>query len=139
MLRRIRWILPLVCLSANLPAADLAPPTVAKFIRLLIAAGGGVAKVNCADKEVAAELRSLGLAIDPEAAVVWAGSDREASKYGKLGKLVICGQLESLATGASVALVAEGGRPAIYISPRNLSGTGITLPDSILKLAKVAK
>jgi hypothetical protein len=139
MIRGIRWILPVACLSATLPAADLAPPTVAKFVRLVVAAGGGVAKVHCPDKEIAAELRALGLVIDPEGAVVWAGSDRDAVKYGKLGKLVICGQRDFLASGASIALIAEGGRPAIYISPRNLGGTGFILPDSVLKLAKVVK
>jgi len=132
----IRWFLPVLC-SSILHAGDLAAPTVAKFIRVIASSGGG--KAACRDKEVAAELATLGVPVDAESKVVWVTLEAEVGKLAKLGRLVVGGKLEMLAAGASVALVAEGGRPTIYVSAKNLAGTGVTLPDSVLKISKVVK
>jgi hypothetical protein len=128
--------MPVLC-STLLQAGDLAAPTVAKFIRVIASSGGG--KAACRDRDVAAELATLGVAVDPESKVVWVSLEAEVGKLARMGRLVICGKLELLAAGASVALVAEGGRPTIYISAKNLAGTGVALSDSVLKISKVVK
>jgi hypothetical protein len=132
------WLFLSLCLSTNLFAGELAAPTVAKIIRV-IAAASGSAKVGCADKEIAGELSGLGLATDPEAKVCWAGNEKEVVRLAGLHRLVLCGNQDWLGQGASVALTAEGGRPSIYLQMKNLGGTGITLPDSIVKISKVVK
>jgi len=135
---RIRWALPWVLLSTCLLGGDLAAPTTAKFIRVIVQASGG-GKVGCADKEIAGELTGLGVATDPEAKVCWAGSDKDVIRFVGLRRLVICGNPDWLSQGASVAVTAEGGRPAIYLNLKNLGATGVTLPDSIVKISKVVK
>jgi hypothetical protein len=128
----------LVCLSTALVGGELAPPTAAKIIRVIVQASGG-SKAECGDKEIAGELSSLGVAADPEAKVCWAGSDKEVARLTGKHKLVICGNPDWLAQGAAVALTAEGGRPSIYLSIKNLAAAGVTLPDSIVKISKVVK
>ena len=131
-------LLSLFCLSIPLGAAELAPPTVAKIIRV-IAQASGVAKAACGDKEIAGELSGLGVGSDPDSKICWAASDKEVARFAAQHRLVICGNQDWLALGASVALTAEGGRPAIFLSVKNLGPTGITLPDSIVKISKVVK
>jgi DNA-binding IclR family transcriptional regulator len=131
-------LLPLACLSASLCAGDLAPSTEAKVIRTIAAASGG-GKVECADKELASLLTGLGVSLDPGAKLAWADSDKEVARMSKQGKLVMCGSQDWFSQGASVAVTAEGGRPVIYLQVTNLALTGVTLPDSIVKLSKVVK
>ena len=138
MRRGIISVLPLACLSTGLLAGDLAAPTAAKFIRVILQASGG-GKVNCTDKEIVGALTDLGVGIDPESKVCWVGTDKEVARLAALKKLVICPNPDWIAMGASVAVTAEGGRPAIYISLKNLGANGVTLPDSIVKISKVVK
>ena len=133
------WLLlPLLCCSPFLSAGELAPPTAAKIIRVILQGCGG-GKVACGERELASELSGLGVATDPEAKAVWASSDKEVTRLAGLRRLVMCGNPDWLASGATVAITAEGGRPAIYLSLKNLGATGITLPDGIFKLFKVVK
>ena len=138
MIVRATRLLPWVCLAATLAAGELAPTTEAKFVRVITVASGG-GKVECANKEIAGELTSLGLALDPEAKVAWADTDKDVVRLAKLGRLVICGNVDWLAQGAAVAIVAEGGRPSISISLRALANAGVSLPDAVLKISKVQK
>ena len=133
-LRVLPWALLATCLCAG----ELAAPTAAKFIRVIVQASGG-SKAACVEKEIAGELSGLGVAIDPEAKVCWAASEKDVARLAGLKKLVICGNPDWITQGASVAVTAEGGRPAIYISLKNLGATGVTLPDSIVKISKVVK
>ena len=133
----LRWLFPLLC-CACLRGGELAAPTVARFIRVIVFSTGG-GEVACSDKEVAGELSALFVPIAKASKVVWVGSDQEVAKLGKLGKLVICGRVDLLAAGGAVAIVAEGGRPTIYVNTKNLAGSGLTLSDSVLKTCKVVK
>lgn len=128
---------PLVCACAQLPAGDLAAPTLAKFLRVLLQATA-LKGVACPDKELAGELTNLGVALDPDAKMVWADSPADVARLAKQGRLVVCGTRGLLASGASLAVVAEGGRPAIYANPKAITATGLALPDSIMKIVKVA-
>jgi hypothetical protein len=137
---RIRYlgVIPLVCLGGPILAGDLAAPTLAKFIRVLMQSTT-LKAVACADKELAGELGNLGVALDPEAKLAWTENEKDIGHLARQGKLVICGNRAFLAAGASIAVINEGGRPAFYINIKNLAGTGITLPDNIMKIAKVAQ
>lgn len=134
---RIRVVLPLFCMTGSLWAGDLAPATIAKFIRVVVQ-GAGAKSVACADKEIAGELAGLGVTVEADAKVVWSESDKDIPRLAKQGKLVICGSRNLMAQGASVGVTAEGGRPVLLVNPKALAATGVVLPDSIIKLAKVA-
>lgn len=132
-----RLVIPL-CLSALAWGGELAPPTAAKFIRV-IAQASGSAKVACADKEIAGELANLGVGAEADAKVTWAGTAKDVAHFAAQHKLVICPNPDWLGEGASVAITAEGGRPSIYLQMKNLAAAGVTLPDSIVKISKVIK
>jgi predicted nucleic acid-binding protein len=131
-------LIPLLGAVLPLSAGELGAPTVAKFIRVILLSSGGRA-VTCADKEIAGELGALGVALEADAKLVWADSEKDVARQAKAGKLVVCGTKGLLASGAALALVAEGGHPVIYLHAKHLAATGMTLPDNILKLAKAAQ
>ena len=131
-------LLPLLCLPAMAWGGELAPPTAAKFIRV-IAQASGESKAACSDKEIAGELATLGVGAGADAKVTWAASSKEVARLAAQHKLVVCPNPDWLAEGASVAITAEGGRPSIYLQMKNLANAGVTLPDSIVKISKVVK
>jgi len=128
----------LLCALSPLSGTELARPTVAKFLKLLLQSMGGK-PVACNDKELAGELAALGVPMSPEAKCVWMDADKDLPRLLKEGRMVICGSRPALAAGAAMALVAEEGRPAIYVNPKALASSGVSLPDHILKIAKVAQ
>ncbi len=121
---------------ATLAAGDLSPDQQAKFIKILASSAGSTGKVACRDAALAGELAKLGMASDPGAKVAWAGSEAEVKALKAAGKLVICGKLEWLAAGGSIAIVEEGGKPQIILSMGNIAASGITLSDAVLKIGK---
>jgi hypothetical protein len=133
-----KWfILPVLFACSGLSAGDLSSATVAKFLRVILQ-GAGVKSVACADKEIQAELTALGVTVDPDSRVVWVDADKDIPMPVKLGKCVICGTRSGARAGASLALLSEDGRPVILVNPKALAASHVTLPDSVLKLAKVS-
>lgn len=130
----IKGLFQLACLSTSLMAGELAPPTEAKFIRVIVFATSG-AKVDCSDRDIQAELPGVGLVNDASAKVAWAGSEKEVSRLAKQGKLVICGNPDWFPDGAGVAITADGGRPTIQLNMKAIGNSGMSLPDTIIKLA----
>ena len=122
---------------ANGPNPVAFPAQEAKFIRVVVQ-GAGAKGVAGADKELAGELANLGVPVDPDSKVVWSDSDKDIPRLAKQGKLVICGSRNLMPLGASIGVTAEGGRPVLLVNPKALSATGVVLPDSLIKLAKVA-
>jgi len=137
MLLRKLWLAPALCACGHLCAGELGAPTTAKFIRMVLV-GTGTKAVICADKEIAGELANLGVSVEAEAKVAWADQAADVARLAK-GRLVICGTKGLLNSGAALAVVAEGGHPVIYVNPKAGAGSGLTLPDNILKIAKVAQ
>jgi len=127
-----------LCLGQSLLAGEVAAPTVAKILRM-IANNSGQAKIACQDAEVVAELTKLGVTQDHEAKVVWAINDGEVTKAVRANRMVICGQVSQIALGASIAIVAEGGYPVIYLKPSNATVSQVKIPDAVLKIGKVVK
>lgn len=122
--------------ATALSAGDLPADIQAKFIKILAANAGSAGKVACKDPGVTAALGGAGLAADPASKVAWAGSEADVKAYKAAGKMVICGKLEWLPEGGSIALVEEGGKPQIYLHMGNIAASGITLSDAILKIGK---
>ncbi|OQA37510.1 MAG: hypothetical protein BWY56_00893 [Acidobacteria bacterium ADurb.Bin340] len=121
---------------AGLSAGDLPADIQAKFIKILATNAGSAGKVACKDPGVAAALGGAGMTADPAAKVAWAGTEAEVKAYKAAGKMVICGRLEWLPAGGSIAVVEEGGKPQIYLHMGNLAASGVTLSDAVLKIGK---
>lgn len=122
--------------SAGLSAGELPAEIQAKFIKILAASAGSPGKVACKDAAVSAALGGVGMTADPGAKVAWAGSESEVKSLKAAGKLVLCGKLEWLPAGGSIAIVEEGGKPQIYLNMGNIAASGVTLSDTVLKIGK---
>ena len=137
----MRWLgssLVALCLSSSsLPAADLAPATVAKFLRVIVQ-GTGVSGVACDDKEIEGQLTSLGVTVDAHSRLVWTENENDIRRLAKTHHFVVCGSRKGIESGAVLALTAENGHPVMMINPKALKESGLALPDSVLKLTKMA-
>jgi len=118
-------------------AGDLTPKVQAKLIQILANSAASANRVACRDSEVTAALTEIGASIDATSRVSWAGSAEEVKALK--GKLIICGKLEWLALGGSIAIVEEGGRPQIYLHMGNIAASGVTLGEGVLKIGKKFK
>ena len=125
-------------LVAGLPllGGDLPAEVQAKFIKILASSAGSAGKVSCRDSGVEAELGKLGVSLDGGSKVAWASSEKEVKAFKAAGKMVICGHLEWLPEGGSIALVEEAGRPQIYLHMGHIASSGVNLTDSVLKIGK---
>ena len=121
---------------AALAAGELPPETQAKFIKILASSAGSAGKVVCNNGALAGELGKVGVSPDPGSKVAWASSEAEVKSLKGAGKLVICGKLEWLSAGGSIAVVEEGGKPQIYLNMGNIAASGVTLSDAVLKIGK---
>ncbi len=122
--------------SAALSAADLPADLQAKFIKIIASNAGSAGKVACKDAAVAGALSGMGVANDAGAPVAYASSEAEVGALKAAKKLVICPKLEWLPKGGSIAIVEEGGRPAIYLHMQNIGASGVALSDAVLKIGK---
>ena len=125
--------LALSILAAPLTGADLPAGIQAKFIKIISASGGANA-VACKDSTMAGEIKTAGFAVDGASKVAYAGSEGDLAAFK--GKLIIVPKLEWLPKGGSIAIVEEGGKPAIYLHMGNIAASGVPLSDTILKIGK---
>ena len=134
---RIKHLAVAALLSAlPLLAGDLTAEVQAKFVKILSAAAGSPGKVVCKDFAVMTQLVKVGVANDPSSKVAWANSTADVKAMKAAGKLVICGKLDDLQSGGAIAVVEEGGKPQIYLHMGNVTASGVTLSDSVLKIGK---
>jgi hypothetical protein len=124
-------------LTLGLAAQDLAPETQAKFLKILLSSTGQFG-FACADPGFKAKLEANGIAVSPGFKMAWAESEAEVKSLKAAGKLVIVPKLAWLKAGGSIAIVEEQGKPQIYLNPANVKASGMTLSDTIVKMAKKA-
>jgi hypothetical protein len=122
-------------LAVGLGAQDLSPETQAKFMKILLSSTGQFG-FACADPGFKAKLEANGIAVAPGFKMAWAETEAEVKSLKAAGKLVIVPKLAWLKLGGSIALVEEQGKPQIYINPANVKASGMTLSDTIVKMAK---
>ena len=124
-------------LTLGLGAQDMSPETQAKFLKLLLSSTGQFG-FACADAAFKAKLEASGLAVSPGFKMAWAATEAEVKPLKAAGKLVIVPKLAWLKLGGAIALIEEDGKPQIYINPANIKASGMTLSDTIVKMAKKA-
>ena len=121
---------------AGMYGGELPAETQAKFVKILASSAGSAGKVNCSNAALVAELGKVGVAHDGGSKVAWASTEGEVKSLKGAGKMVICGKLEWLPSGGAIAIVEEGGKPQIYLHMGNISASGVTLSDAVLKIGK---
>ena len=112
----------------------LAPALVARFMHIISSADGGDGRVACAPGEVAQELAKAGIKVDPAAGFAWATTSAEAAAYQKQGKVVVVPSRELLHEGGHLALIAQGAKPVVVISPAGRMKPQV--PTSVKKIAQ---
>ena len=130
--------IPFVIAAASVLAfpGELPAKIQAKFIQILANSAGTGHKVCCKDSAVMAELGSLGISNDAGAKVAWGANSDEVKALKAQGKMVICGRLDWLSVGGSIAIVEEGGKPQIYLHMGNIAASGVTLGEGVLKIGR---
>ena len=86
------------------------------------------------DKVMKAALEAVGVAVDDGAKVVWVTNPAQAKMLKTQGKLVVGPSPALLPAGGGIALVEDGGKPKILLQMANVSASGVTLPDALLKV-----
>lgn len=124
-------------LTLGLQAQELSPETEAKFLKILLSSTGQFG-FACSDPAFKTKLEAAGIAVSPGFKMAWAASEGEAKSLKAAGKLVIVPVVGWLKAGGSLALVQEGGKPQLYLHPANVKASGMTLSDTIVKMAKTA-
>ncbi len=123
---------PIVFITAlSLNAGEVPPEIAARFVKI-ISSG----KVACKDGAMAAALGGAGCTVDAGSKFAWGASEGEVKALAAGGKCVITNHVEWLASGGTVAIVEEGGKPQMYIHSGNLQASGASLPEAVLKVSK---
>ena len=118
--------------TPQVPVGELTP-----FLKVITASAGAPGRIACRDMDLGLELKRSGLSPDAKSPLAWATNQTQLKDYLAEGKLVVTGDLALLATGAGIAIVKEHGKPVILINAKNVAVSGVTLSDSLLKIAKV--
>ncbi len=124
-----------LALAAGLLRADVAPDLQAKFVKVIASHASSKDRVAVEDPAVRAELEKLGVGVDPKAKVAYVATEEELkAKLG--GRVLICPRLEWLPLGASIAIVEENGKPAIYVHTGHLEASGVKVAPAIMRLGR---
>ena len=131
---------PLAALAAitfvvGLNAQELPAETQAKFLKILLSSTGQFG-FACSDAAFKGKLEAAGIAVSGGFKMAWAATEAEVKPLKAAGKLVIVPNLEWLKAGGSIAIVAEDGKPQIHLNLANVKASGMTLSDTIVKMAK---
>jgi len=118
--------------TPRVPLGELTP-----FLKVITASAGAPGRIACRDMDLSMELKKSGLSPDAKSPLAWAATENQLRDYLAEGKLVVTGDAGMLAGGAAIAIVRDHGKPAILINAKNLAASGITLSDSLMKIAKV--
>lgn len=148
MLRQIRPLyhpraarcLGIAALVAVLPAAPLLAEGVpveeaAKFLLILAGSAGSEGRVACRELDMVIQLKKADISVDAKANVAWSFTSDQTRFYAGQGKLVVCSSRKLFADGGAIAFERIGGRLTVFVHQANLKGSGVSLPESFLRMA----
>jgi hypothetical protein len=116
------------------PAGELPAEVAAKLVKIIATSAGG--KVSCRDSSMKTALESAGVTVDSDSKIVWATNPVEIKMLRAQNRLVITGNKNFLANGASIAIVEDGGKPKIFLNQANIAASGVALSDAIYKVGE---
>lgn len=114
---------------------EVPAPILAKIVRILAVRAGSQGRIACTDSRLTGELRKLGVQIDPDSMVAWAGTLGEVKALHPTRRLILCGRLDFLPAGGSIAIVIEEERPAIYLHMRHLGDSKVLIPPDLYDMS----
>lgn len=125
-------------LCSLLQAGDAIPTELmGKIVASLAKLTGSPKRVACSDGSITRALVPLGLKVEGDATVAYCTSESETIKAYAAKKVVITNDLNLLPKGGSIAIVAEDGKPSIYLHLRHLEATGAPISPGLFKITNV--
>jgi len=118
--------------AAESPSAE----ELAALLRVLTTQAGFAGRIACRDLDMTVQLKKVGLSTDFRSSIAWATTPDQARAYKAEGKFVVCADPALFKDGAAMAIVREKGQMGLVLHGANAQGTGVTLSDTILKVAK---
>jgi hypothetical protein len=132
-----------ICVSAiaflltfGLGAQDLAPDVQAKFVKMLVSSTGQFGFACNNDAMLKKSLEAAGVSVSPGFKLAWAATEAEVKTLKADGRLVVVPKLQWLKLGGGIAIVEEDGKPQLYLNMANVKASNLTIPDTIIKIAK---
>jgi len=111
------------------------------FLKVIVASAGAAdqGRMDCLEDGVSAEMKSRGITLDGRSRIAFAANLVQVRTFNAVDKLIICTDKTYLKEGATIAIVREDGKPAIYIDikrKKSFEEAGVTFSDTLLKMAK---
>jgi hypothetical protein len=107
----------------------------ARFLLILAASAGSEGRVACKEMDMVMQLKKQEISVDAKANVAWSFTPEQTKFYAGQGKLVICNSRALFTEGGAIAFERIGGRLTIFVHQANLGRSGVTLPESFLRMA----
>ena len=123
-------------LTFGLSAQDLSPDVQAKFVKTLVSSTGQFGFACNNDPVLKKSLEAAGVSVSPGFKLAWAATEAEVKALKADGRLVVVPKLAWLKVGGGIAIVEEEGKPQFYLNMVNVKASGLTIPDTIIKIAK---
>jgi len=126
----------LLCLvPSHLTAQGVPVDEAAKFLLILANSAGSEGRVACRELDMVMQLKKSEISVDAKANVAWSFTPEQTKFYAGQGKLVVCSSRKLFADGGAIAFERISSRLTIFVHQANLGRSGVTLPDSFLRMA----
>jgi len=121
--------------AAPLAADEVPVREAAKFLLILATSAGSEGRVACKEIDMVMQLKKSEISVDAKANVAWSFNPDQTRFYASQGKLVVCSSRKLFAEGGAIAFERIGGRLTIFVHQANMAKSGVTLPESFLRMA----
>ncbi|MBI1752243.1 MAG: hypothetical protein HY014_04835 [Acidobacteria bacterium] len=125
----------LLLLQPVLGAEGVPVQEAAKYLLILAASAGSEGRVACKELDMVAQLKKQEISVDAKARVAWSFTPEQTRFYAEQGKLVVCNSRKVFPEGGIIAFERVGGRLTVFVHRTNLGRSGVSLPESFLKMA----
>jgi hypothetical protein len=122
-------------ISLPLSAEGITVEEAAKFLLILASSAGSEGRVACKELDMVMQLKKSEISVDAKANIAWSFTPEQTKFYSGQGKLVVCNQRKFFADGGVVAFERISGRLTIFVHQANLGRSGVSLPESFLRMA----
>jgi len=122
--------LGLPLMAEGVPVSDAA-----KFLLILASSAGSDGRVACRELDMVIQLKKQEISVDAKANVAWSFTPEQTRAYADQGKLVVCSSRKLFPDGGAIAFERINGRLTIFVHQANLGRSGISLPESFLRMA----
>lgn len=130
----MKKVLLMAMIALGVGAQDLPLNTQVKLLRIMMSSSGQYG-IACPDAATKAKLESVGINIGPNYRLGLATSEEEVKSLKKAGKLVIVTNSAWLNAGAGIAVTNQDGKLLITLNTANIKASGVTVSDTLIKMA----